>query len=208
MRFRLLLAPAALLACNSGSEGSGAALPPPSTAVRVDAGTPRAVDAGVTALPSFDPGSGFHLDDTPVTRPAGGRAPRDLRPVQILLRSTPPSAIAAVDGVRLGPTPVLWEGMLDGLPHEFTFVMAGHSLARYRFVPVTSGIVHGTLVKLTDDKGAGVPEIPPVAPPANRTRSGNGSTGAIERPSPPPVDAAPPPPVDAAAPSSPFAPPP
>jgi len=42
--------------------------------------------------------------------------------------------------------------------------MAGHALARYRFVPVTSGVVHGTLVKLTDDRDAGVPEIPAAKP--------------------------------------------
>ncbi|MBZ0234064.1 MAG: PEGA domain-containing protein, partial [Deltaproteobacteria bacterium] len=89
---------------------------------------------------------------------------RDRKTGQLLLRSTPAGALAAVDGVILGRTPVLWEGALDGQSHEFTFAMAGHALARYRFVPVTSGVVHGTLVKLTDDRDAGVPEIPSARP--------------------------------------------
>jgi len=101
--------------------------------------------------------------------------------------------MAAVDGVRLGPTPVLWEGWLDGQAREFTFVMAGHALARYRFVPITDGIVHGSLVKITDDGDAGVPEIPQVAPPPQRRLPAEQPS----RPSPPPP---PPPPVDAAAP--------
>jgi hypothetical protein len=149
----------ALAACNGG--GSDKHEPPavPSTAL-VDAATVPPIDAGITAVPTFDPASGFHLDDAPAPRPGGRNAARDRKPVQLLLRSTPAGAIAAVDGVRLGPTPVLWDGSLDGQPHEFTFVMAGHALARYRFVPVTSGIVHGTLVKLTDDLDAGVPRIP------------------------------------------------
>ncbi|MBE7454923.1 MAG: PEGA domain-containing protein, partial [Kofleriaceae bacterium] len=157
-----LAASAALIAgCKGGEESAATPPPPPVTAVTHDAGAPP-LDAGVTALPTFDPGSGFHLDEAPVVRPSARTPARDRKVVQILLRSTPTGAIAAVDGVRLGSTPVLWEGVLDGQPHEFTFVAAGHALARYRFVPVTGGIVHGTLTKLTSDRDAGVPEIPPV----------------------------------------------
>jgi hypothetical protein len=165
---RSLLPFVALAAC-AGDDGARAtpALPPPATAVSpvVDAGAP-VVAVGVTTLPAFDPATGYHLDDGPTARPAGGRLPpRERKVAQILLRSSPSGALAAVDGVRVGPTPVLWEGLLDGQAREFTFVMAGHALARYRFVPVTSGIVHGTLVKLTDDKDAGIPEIPAVVGP-------------------------------------------
>lgn len=192
-----------LFACKGGRDERGDPPTAPPTPVRSDAAEspPPAADGGVTALPTFDPASGFHLDDAPVVRPGSRIAARDRKPGQLLLRSTPVGAVAAVDGVLLGRTPVLWEGILDGQPHEFTFAMAGHALARYKFVPVTSGIVHGTLVKLTDDRDAGVPDIPPVertppAAPAGRTP--------LERPPPapppaPPIDAAPPPPIDAPA---------
>ncbi|HUQ04511.1 MAG TPA: hypothetical protein VM261_18550 [Kofleriaceae bacterium] len=175
LRPALALAPAvALLACSGEKSDRGAASNAALTPVAADAAvaptptptptpTPPSTppDADVTAQPSFDPATEFHLDEPPATRQGARIAARDRKPGQLLLRSTPIGATAAVDGVRLGPTPVLWEGPLDGQTHEFTFVMAGHALARYRFVPVTSGIVHGTLVKLTDDSDAGVPEIPP-----------------------------------------------
>ncbi len=75
--------------------------------------------------------------------------------------------MAAVDGLRVGTTPVLWEGLANGNPREFTFVLAGHALARYQFVPITDGIVHGTLARIPDDKLT--PELPaPVAPAPTR----------------------------------------
>lgn len=201
---RAALASAALVIACQGSDGKSASPPPPpATAVSAGDAGALAVDGGVTTLPSFDPGTGFHLDEAPAARPAGRVVTRERKVAQILLRSTPAGAIAAVDGVRLGTTPVLWEGWLDGQAHEFTFVMAGHSLARYRFVPVTGGIVHGSLVKITDDRDAGVPAIPaavpsaPSAPPASSPE---------RPPPPPPVDAAPAP-VDAAV-AAPFGPPP
>ena len=164
LRSALALAPTvALLAC-SGEKSERAAANAPPTPVAADAASPPPVyvDAGA-GEPTFAPSTEFNLDEPPAGRPGARIAARDRKPGQLLLRSTPTGAIAAVDGVRIGATPVLWEGVLDGQTHEFTFVMAGHALARYRFVPVTSGIVHGTLVKLTDDSDAGVPEIP--APP-------------------------------------------
>lgn len=166
-RISCVLVAVAVVACQGDGDGDRPAAPPaPPTAVAsgADAGVPA--DAGVTTLPSFDPAAGYHLDDGPAPRPSGRLPPRERKVAQILLRSTPSGAVAGVDGVRVGPTPVLWEGLLDGQAREFTFVMAGHAGARYRFVPVTSGIVHGTLVKITDDKDAGTPEIPMVQPPA------------------------------------------
>jgi hypothetical protein len=157
-----------LLACKGERDERGNPPTAPATPVRSDAAVPPPVDlvdGGVTALPTFDPSSGFHLDDAPVVRSGGRIAARDRKAGQLLLRSTPAGAVAAVDGILIGRTPVLWEGLLDGQAHEFTFAMAGHALARYKFVPVTSGIVHGTLVRLTDDPDAGVPDIPPVTPP-------------------------------------------
>ncbi|RMH44995.1 MAG: hypothetical protein D6689_01015 [Deltaproteobacteria bacterium] len=76
--------------------------------------------------------------------------PRAARPVEIILRSTPPGAIAAVDGRVVGPTPAYWRGDADGTPHEFTFVLDGYALARYRFVPRVSGVVHATLEPVAD----------------------------------------------------------
>ncbi|MBK9036312.1 MAG: hypothetical protein IPL61_34545 [Myxococcales bacterium] len=188
MKHALALA-ATVVACGGacGGGGGGDTRPPPAprTALTLDAG--GALDGGITELPTYDPAAGFALDPDPQPRSGGrgGARDRDRKQVQLLLRSTPIGAIAAVDGVRLGVTPVVWDGD-GGIAHEFTFVLAGHTLARYRFVPVTNGIVHGRLVKITSD---GVtPEIPaPVDPPRPTRRT------------PPPIDAAPPPPpIDAA----------
>lgn len=206
-----LLVPAALVACKDGDDRKAADPLPPVTIIQpIDAGpVPPTLDgaSGVTQLPAFDPGGGFHLDDAPSTRPSGRLPPREKKVAQIILRSSPTGAMAAVDGVRLGPTPVLWEGLLDGQPREFTFVMAGHALARYRFVPITGGIVHGTLVKITDDRDAGVPDIPAVAPRPGWNGAATGAAtaerpaldaGAPPAPYTPTVDASlPPTPIDA-----------
>lgn len=196
-----LLVLATLLACKGDERAPGPPPPPPETLVTADAGAaPIAADGGITTLKPHNPGGAYAFDEMPSVRPTS-RSARDRKPVQILLRSTPPGAIAAVDGVRVGATPVLWEGDATGDTREFTFVLAGHALARYRFVPVTSGIVHGTLQKVTDDTRAQAPAIPPAAPPPPR------GPGAASAPSPapppppaprveevvaPPVDAAPP----------------
>lgn len=202
LRPGLILIALTCAACGGKDEGDkkpAEPLPPATVILPVDAAVYPAdepVDAagGVTRVPAYDPAAGFHLDDAPSTRPTGRMPPREKKWTQILLRSTPTGAMAAVDGVRLGPTPVLWEGVLDGQPREFTFVMAGHALARYRFVPITGGIVHGTLVKITDDKDAGVPDIPQVQPPPNRRQPPpppppTPTVDAPLPPSPAPVDA-------------------
>ncbi len=184
----LLVGASVVLGCGDHASPDRSAAPS-----RVATEVPAAaIDAGVTALPAYDPASGFHLDpdvgDAP--RPAGPRGARDRKIVQLLLRSTPPGAMAAVDGVRVGPTPVLWEGLAAGDPREFTFVLPGHALARYQFVPITDGIVHGTLARIPDDERT--PELPAttIAPPA-RT---------VPRPPPPPTPAVAPT-VDAAGPT-------
>jgi hypothetical protein len=91
------------------------------------------------------------------------------RPIEIMLRSTPPSSMVAVDGKQLGITPQVWEGTTGG-EHEFTFVLKDHDVARYRFVPVASGVVHARLERIVDETpiDAGVPrEVvrPEPAPP-------------------------------------------
>ncbi len=90
-------------------------------------------------------------------RPSAGRKSRAL---ELVLRSTPPGAVAAVDGVSVGPTPALWEGAGDGRAREFTFVLPGYAIARYRFVPTQSGVVHGTLGRLKAHPDAGPVEAP------------------------------------------------
>ena len=136
--------------------------------------------------------------------PAGnaGRA----HPIEVTLRSSPPGATAAVDGTVVGTTPAYWGGDADGREHEFTFDLRGYALARYRFVPVTSGVIHARLDPIAEETDAGVsPET--VAP-------GAGAVLVNPPPAAVPVDAAPaptpvlapdaavmaPPPIDAAAP--------
>lgn len=159
------LALAAVAACSANrGDSPPAATPPPPR----DAG----VADGITAIGSAPPGA---LDPDPpsrVARPA--KAPRPPRPIEIILRSTPPGAHAAVDGADLGVTPATWFGDADGAAHEFTFVLRGHAVGRYRFVPVQSGVVHARLVAIHDDApdaGVSTPETSfapaprPVPPP-------------------------------------------
>jgi hypothetical protein len=69
--------------------------------------------------------------------------------------------VASVDGTVIGRTPAYWEGEADGTPREVTFVSPGHAMARYRFIPVTSGTIHGRLEKLrVDFPDAGPPPGP------------------------------------------------
>ncbi|MFT3694764.1 MAG: hypothetical protein QM831_16565 [Kofleriaceae bacterium] len=98
-------------------------------------------------------------------RPPTGRTQG--HPIDIILRSTPQAANAAVDGVPLGTTPTYWNGMADGREHEFTFVLPGHAAARYRFVPITSGVVHARLEPISDEQpDAGVAPSPLAPGPA------------------------------------------
>jgi hypothetical protein len=70
------------------------------------------------------------------------------KPVELLLRSSPPGAIASVAGEPNGSTPVLWRGTAEGQALDVTFVLPGYATARYRFVPVQNGEVHGTLERI------------------------------------------------------------
>jgi len=98
---------------------------------------------------------------------------RPSHPIDVILRSTPNGAEAAVDGIPLGPTPAYWNGTADGHEHEFTFVLPGHAVARYRFVPITSGVIHARLERIPSDEidagvsasdPPGIPTLPPVPP--------------------------------------------
>jgi hypothetical protein len=150
------------------------------------ASTQTGTDPSGASDPS-DPGAAIiaqRAEEPP--RPAGRAQARQARPIEIVLRSSPGGATAAVDGVPLGPTPAYWGGEANGREHEFTFVMQGYASARYRFVPITSGVVHARLEVLAEETDAGVPpelvRVPPGAP--------------APVPAPPPAAA----PLDAAAP--------
>jgi len=108
-------------------------------------------------VPVYDPATGLRIDDDWAARRFD--RPRQRRTLEITLRSTPNGALAAVDGTVVGRTPTLWEGEFTGQAREFTFVLPGYTVARYRFAPITSGVVHGRLDK-AGDGDAGVPEIP------------------------------------------------
>ena len=98
----------------------------------------------------------YHLDDDPEpTQTTRARQRVSTRPIEIILRSTPPGATAAVDGRPIGKTPTFWAGAADGRPHDFTFSMPGYAVARYRFVATKSGIVHGTLRRFVHAPDAG-----------------------------------------------------
>jgi hypothetical protein len=160
----------ALIACSSKDDPPQVAPTPPR-----DAGVPM---DGITAIGRFDPASGMHLDDdmpNPV-RPRQARQPGKL--VDITLRSSPPGAIAAVDGQQIGRTPT-YAPVTSGIEHEFTFVLEGYAVARYRFVPIQSGVVHATMEPVSSEIDAGValppemsrpqPTLPPPAVPAPPT---------------------------------------
>jgi hypothetical protein len=164
--------------------------PPPDPPIPVVAARPS---SSITALPSFDPASGMHIDpedpgepdrDASARVPARPRA-RNARVLGIMLRSAPSGAIAAVDGQPIGATPAYWEGEFTGGEREFTFALAGHAVARYRFVPVTSGVVFGHLepIALTD-KGS-IPAIPRPASSSSQSVQGPPSPTANEKPAPP-----------------------
>jgi hypothetical protein len=123
------------------------------------------IDAGAKTAPIAVADAGdtlaYHIDDPTVSyTPRSNRKQGEKqRMIELTLRSTPPGATAAVGGVAVGSTPAFWTGPADGRPREFTFVLPGYAMARYRFVPTNSGIVHGTLKRLTADvPDAGPPE--------------------------------------------------
>ena len=125
-----------------------------------------------------EPAPQAHSGDAPHVAPVPPN-PRAAHPIEVTLRSSPPGATAAVDGTPVGTTPAFWGGDADGHEHEFTFELKGYALARYRFVPITSGVVHARLEPITEETDAGVsPEIavpaagavlvnPPPAAPAD-----------------------------------------
>jgi hypothetical protein len=159
MRFTLV-ACCALLACRGNSNKPK---PTPEPAL------PLRLDAGLHPATGVDP-SAMHLDDDVggrrVTPQPGPNRPG--RPIDVTLRSSPPGARVSVDGQPLGNTPGYWSGLADGHEHEFLFTLPRHAIARYRFVPVSSGVIHARLDPIAEDVDAGVPPpevVPPRDPP-------------------------------------------
>jgi hypothetical protein len=114
-----------------------------------DKGTPAPIEITVPEHPAP------RTEDLPhVTPPAPN--PHAAHPIQVTLRSSPPGAMAAVDGTAVGTTPAYWAGDADGREHEFTFDLRGYALARYRFVPITSGVIHARLDPIAEETDAGV----------------------------------------------------
>jgi hypothetical protein len=188
LRAAVLAGSVALAGCSGRSEPA-----PPAPA---PAPPPLPQDAGTTTTPGFDPAGGMDLDDGPVpsrvtpVRPKN-RAPR---PIDITLKSSPSGAMAAVDGVPIGLTPTFWPGESDGKEHEFTFTRAGYASARYRFVPITSGVLHVTLQAVAadlPDGGLGPLSAPEPAPDAAVAPQAP-APDAASRPAPPPTPPAPP----------------
>ncbi len=162
---RLLLAAVATLAACAGDKDEAPRPPPanppvPGVLVRGDAGI-TAVVTGVV------PGDSGNDDSTGAARPPQAflRGSRPGRPIDVTLRSTPPGAQVAVDGTVIGNTPSFWSGMADGHEHEFVFTMRGHAIARYRFVPVASGVIHGRLDPIRERPDASMLPPPEVVPP-------------------------------------------
>jgi hypothetical protein len=159
----------AAAAC-SGDNSSGA------SAKQVTPSTPAVVvpgDAATTVVqvpPGVDPGA-VHLDDlAPSTRPPTPAPPiiRERRAIDVTLRSSPPGATVAVDGTPIGVTPSFWSGYADGHEHQFVFTLPKHAIARYRFVPISSGVIHARLDPILDDHStvAPPPELVPQPPPS------------------------------------------
>jgi hypothetical protein len=166
MRLPVVLALTALVGCSSKQQE------PDKSPEKTPVGTLVHGDAGVTAVvTNVDPRS-LHVDEDVVPGPVQAQ-PQPARPgraIDVTLRSTPPGAQVAVDGTVIGNTPSYWNGMADGREHEFVFTMRGYAIARYRFVPVASGVIHGRLDPISEETDAGVgappPEVVPPRPPA------------------------------------------
>jgi hypothetical protein len=159
----------ALAACSSSKPVD----PPPQPLAKH---APVPAPPGVKVISGFDPASGMHVDDdgrrTDVPVPASVQPAHAGHPIDVTLRSSPPGAQVAVDGSNVGATPTFATVMADGSPHEFVFTLAHHSVARYRFVPVTSGVLHARLEQVADEPPTDddsppdpVPGVDLVAPP-------------------------------------------
>ena len=153
-----------LIACSGGE-----AEPPP-------APPPVKPDAAVAPPPAPLEPINVHVDDDVPRKPPTNPAQKHpSHPIDITLRSSPSGARASVDGTVIGVTPTYWSGEADGREHTFVFVYEPqqktgqrYALAQYRFVPVTSGVIHARLEPIASDENQPQPPpevVPPPAPP-------------------------------------------
>lgn len=163
-----------LAACSSKGDAPKQEPPPPPP--------PDAPVDSITEIGANDPDR--FTDPDPTHRPPGKPARnRPSRPIDIILKSSPTGASAAVDGVVIGRTPAYWYGDADGREHEFTFVLPGHAVGRYRFVPIQGGTVHARLVPISDE----IPDagVDPITSPKQPTFTPDPTPAPIETPRPP-----------------------
>ncbi len=155
-----LIAMGSMLNCKS-NESSAAEEPVQPALPQV---SPDAQPAPLPSPPAAPLGT--HLDGTGAQyNPSAGHAQRlnlAKKTIELTLRSSPPGAIASIDGKRIGITPTFWSGQAGHQSHDFTFVKAGYAMARYRFVATKSGIVHGSLTPLVPSEA----ELPVPSAPA------------------------------------------
>jgi hypothetical protein len=183
-----------MAACSSHGEPQPGAKPAPHA--KLDGGVP-----GITTIQGYDPASGMHLDEGGERRTTAPAMPaRAARPIDVTLRSTPPGAMVSVDGAVVGNTPTYWPGEADGREHTFVFALTGYAVAQYRFVPVTSGVIHVRLDRIAEDPASGSSDAPEGAPVP-----GAGAT--LVNPPPAPAVPAPPPPPTVVTPDAAEAPP-
>ena len=136
----------AIAACDSGA-------PPPAP--------PKPADAA--------PAGTVVVSPSEVPRPPWVPRANRSRPIDVILKSSPPGAYAYVDGYALGKTPTQWLGENDGREHVFEFTYANHVTAHYQFIPITNGVVHARLEPLAagvTDAGEPMEPTPPDAAPA------------------------------------------
>lgn len=162
---------AALLtsACGEEAPSAGERVAPADAAPAPFADPPADARASYDAAPRFDDDGGdyaddeFHMDEPSLRGGSSGRSASESESrLHLTLRSTPPGARVLVDGEPVGRTPAYWEGKAKGRAREIAFVLPGYEMARYRFVPTQSGIVHATLDRLPGP-------LPPDAGPAGGT---------------------------------------
>ena len=164
-----------LVAIIAGCSGSGEQPKPEPVPA-----TPSTADAGADAVPMSPVADGGAQVRPAQTRPG--------RPIEIILRSSPPGAQVSVDGSLLGPTPQLWVGE-TGAEHEFTFTAPDYAMARYRFRPITTGILHARLEPVAEEIDAGVSAPPEVVPPGPVVPAVPSVVDAPPAPLAPPLDA-------------------
>lgn len=152
------------MACGEGDADNKRTDRTPAAAALRDAGARIVANKRPRDAAPRPKSSGFHLDPVsvgdsgvPIRRRRRGKR---TRPIKLTLRSTPSGARVLIDNKAIGVTPTFYELQTSGTPHRFTFLLEGYAMETYRFVPITDGVVHGTLTKLVKsqrDAGAAKP---------------------------------------------------